>query len=367
MQHTLSRNGPTPLWLHLNASAAMMVAVSEGADMMGASRDILAQAMKGVQAYHDSQVKSFRRPMKNVAQINGTSAITSDDWTGDKYVILIPSLVNSWRIFDIEAEFSFANYLNSQGLKSIIIDWDIPQDDTSMDDYIMGHLIPIIRQILSKGHDVVGMLGYCMGGTMLAGVHAIAPDITKAIKKTIMIAPPWDFSYQSIDQSMRLQMLAVQSHGFKDVAPHEYIQSLFWAVDPLQVLKKFRKFPNVNNADRFVRIEDWLNEGRAVSKSIIQTCLFDWYRDNKIINGQWVINDVAITQKSLPKDTVVVAAKNDNLVPLKSIEPLMKNYKSIIVDTGHIGLMASDKSITSAWKPIADFCKNDTVNKRKKS
>jgi polyhydroxyalkanoate synthase subunit PhaC len=252
----------------------------------------------------------------------------------------------------------------------LIIDWAEPEKDITFDDYIVHHLAPLLRQIIADGFDIKGIIGYCMGGTIIAALTSAFPEFKTILSKHVLIAPPWDFSYQSIDQMTRLQSLAIQTHVMDDVVPNDFVQSLFWAVDPLQVLKKFRKFPNVTNADRFVRVEDWLNEGRAVSKSVIQTCLFDWYRDNKIMAGEWRINNTIVTLNNMGNDTMIIYGKNDNLVPYDSIKPMKKLLSQgqfIAVDTGHIGLMASDKSRNAAWKPIAEFLKKDKVHERKKS
>lgn len=49
MQQKFPRTGPRPLWLHLNAGAAMMAAVSENQNMVSASAEILKHALNGVE------------------------------------------------------------------------------------------------------------------------------------------------------------------------------------------------------------------------------------------------------------------------------------------------------------------------------
>ncbi len=368
MQHKKIRTGPSPLWLHLNGGAAMMAVASDGENMFAASQEILVKAMDGVKAYHDSDIQPFIRDIKIIADVNGSQFITGTKWNDKNIVLIVPSLINGWGILDIEKDHSFIAFLKGQGLTPVILNWAEPKDENiSLDDYITHHCAPLIQKLLNDGYTIKGIIGYCMGGTMIAALYSAFQKLMTQINKVVLIAPPWDFSYQSVDQMVRIQSLAVQTYAMDNIAPNDFVQSLFWAVDPLQVLKKFRKFPDVQNPDRFVRVEDWLNGGRAVSKSVIQTCLFDWYRDNKVMNGQWSINDKIVTDKNLPRETFVVVANNDNLVPLESSKPLMADRQVIKVNTGHIGLMASDKSMEGAWKPIVDFIKSDKISKRKKS
>jgi len=340
------RTGPHPLWLHLNGGAAMMAAAIENQTMFSKSQDMLQQAMNGVKAYQESDVEPFYRDMETVFEINGTRVLTAKKWQGKKLVLLVPSLINSWRIFDIEERHSFMAYLYNNGFTPLVIEW--ANKGISLNDYITDHLKPICDEL-----NIDSLIGYCMGGTMITALYALYPDLK--IANAVLIAPPWDFGYQMADQKMRLQSLALQTHAMGVSAPRDYIQSLFWAVDPLQVFKKFQKFPNVSNPERFVRVEDWLNEGQGVSTSVIQTCLFDWYQDNKITKGEWVIDGEVITDKNLPKNTMIVAGKRDHLVPVASLQPLTINRELINVDTGHIGLMASDKATNNGWKPIVEF------------
>jgi len=362
MQHSLTRYGPTPLWLHLNGGAAMMAALSENEPMFAASQNILAEALSGVKAYHNSPVMPFNRPMRTISECCGSRLITAKGWQGKNAVMVIPSLINGWEVFDIEEKHSFIAFLEAQGLTPLIVDWAKPQINISMNDYMVHHFIPLMQQATDAGYRIQGVVGYCMGGTMIAALYSAFQSIMHAIPRAVMIAPPWDFSYQTIDQQMRLQSLATQTYAMGDLVPNDFVQSLFWAIDPLQVLKKFRKFPHVKNADRFVRVEDWLNAGRPVSTAVIQTCLFDWYRDNKIAAGEWVVNGHKVSNAHLPKHTMIVAGEGDNLVPIDSIKPIVMNRPFVTVKTGHIGLMASDKAIEGAWKPIAEFLKGDKVS-----
>tara|TARA_B100001750_G_C15472246_1_gene580472 strand:- start:363 stop:1478 length:1116 start_codon:yes stop_codon:yes gene_type:complete len=371
MQHkTPTRSGPRPLWLHLNATVAMMASLSDTKEMFTASSNILCEALHGVEQYHNSPVKPFHRPMTVVAKHNGTSLLTAQEWQDDTVVVLIPSLINRWGIFDIEADHSFAASLCMSGLSPVIVDWAEPDaKNISLNDYITDHLKPLIMQLIESGKTVQGLIGYCMGGTIIAALLSAYPELKDKTGSHILIAPPWDFSYQTPDQKMRLQGMGMQTYAMASPVPTDFVQSLFWAIDPLQVIKKFRRFPDIANPERFVRVEDWLNEGRQVSLSVIQTCLFDWYRDNEIMDGRWCVNNVPVKADSLGKDVLIAGGLRDNLVPSASFKPLLNNLKNaqyVTVDTGHIGLMASDKSRKALWKPIADFLKKSNVVKNNK-
>jgi polyhydroxyalkanoate synthase len=342
------RDGPHPLWLHLNGGAAMMAAASDSDPMFKTSSYMLQKALDGVKKYQESHVKPFTRDMECVFEVNGSRALKPKGWQADKYVLLVPSLINSWHIFDIEENHSFMTYLYNNGFCPIVIEWAYPTENISIETYICSHLEPIVKNINADS-----LIGYCMGGTIIAALYTAYQNIKH--HKIVLIAPPWDFDYQSADQKLRIQSLALQTYIMGNTVPRDFIQSLFWAVDPLQVFKKFQKFPEMSEPERFVRVEDWLNDGHPVSTSVIQTCLFDWYRDNKIVKNEWKVRDNIVNDKYLPEGVFIIAGQKDNLVPVDSIKPLLKNRSSITVDTGHIGLMASNKALEKVWKPITQF------------
>jgi len=355
------RTGPSPLWLHLNAAAAMMASASNAVDMFDASRDLLSDAISGIHHYHQSPVTTFHRQNMIVAYDNhGTKLLTHPDWSGGKPTILIPSLINGWAIFDIEEKHSFCAFLASHGFTPYIVQWARPEETVqnySMDDYLVHHLAPLLIK-MHKNTPIHTMIGYCMGATFIpATMSLLSQNINAQDMRIGMIAPPWDFTHQTWEQKTRLHTLGMQTHVMEDLVPDEFIQSLFWAIDPTQVIKKFSKFPNITNPDRFVRVEDWLNTPWGVSKSVIQTCLFEWYNSNAIMNGQWIVDGRPVDDTNLPPKTCIIMGENDNLVPPQFSTPLTltRNRHTITVNTGHIGLMASDKAINGAWKPLVDF------------
>lgn len=373
MQHKPERKGPRPLWLHLNAGAAMLAAASaQQKDMGKAAADILREAMEGVNLYHKSPFVPFRRPMVSVCESKGSRLITSAEWqsAGKDYVVLIPSLINTWHIFDIENEHSFAAYLANAGVQPVIVDWAMPENDGGQSDmtaYITGHLAPLLRQLQGKGA-IRGLAGYCMGGTLIAGLASACPDVMEGIDKTVLIAGPWGFDYQTPDQYVRLQSVGAQAlsmaQASNGIVPVDWVQSLFWAIDPLQVLKKFRKFRAMDQdgdtACRFVRVEDWLNDGREVSAPVAATCLHDWYGTGLPAKGQWKIDNIAVNPADIPGDVMIACGSKDNLVPPQSaraIRATLPGAAYLEADTGHIGLMASNEAPAKLWNAVAEFFK----------
>lgn len=338
--------------------------------MQNASMSILQEALDGVKLYHDSSFQPFKRQMNTVSEQNGTRIVTAANWRNKprECVILVPSLINTWHIFDIYENHSFAAYLADCHIQPMIVDWALPtlNNKPDIDTYITDHLAPLIRHLVDEGYDIKGIIGYCMGGTILSALASACPDIYEKINKTAIIAGPWGFDYQTPEQHLRIQGMGAQALSAANmmggIVPIDWVQALFWAIDPLQVLKKFRKFREIDQsseqAERFVIVEDWLNDGREVTIDVARMCLQDWYANDCPAKGAWIIDGQKVDPTNIQGDVLVAWGTKDNLVPKASAKAILNHLpkaKHIEVDTGHIGLMASDKAKENLWKPVAEF------------
>ncbi len=360
MSEYFKRTGPRPLWLHLNAGAAMMASLSDTQNMFGASAQILQEALDGIKAYQISDIQPFNRPYITLMEHEGSRFLTAQEWQGKPYVILIPSLINSYRIFDLKETHSLAQTLAEQGFAPIILEWAKPESDMTLEKYISYHLKPLLEKLIAKGRPIAGCLGYCMGATILTGLLCAYPGFQKILGKMIFMAPPWDFSHFTPEQRLRLNGLALTAKALPNPVPFDFVQSLFWAIDPLQVLTKFRKFNTLDYKDRFIHVEDWLNEDHAVSRSVILTCLQDWFGRNSLIKGEWRLNNVVINPADINAKMLVISATKDKIVPPRSAHFLIKNnsnMQALEIDTGHIGLMAGTHAKEKVWIEIAQFLK----------
>src|SRR5690606_17110789 len=85
-------------------------------------------------------------------------------------VLVLPSLVNRAYILDLTAESSLLRTLAAAGLRPLLLDWGAPgQDERDFDlqDYVLGRALPAAQAI---GDGPLGILGYCMGGTLATGL-----------------------------------------------------------------------------------------------------------------------------------------------------------------------------------------------------
>ena len=109
-------------------------------------------------------------------------------------VLLVPSLINRWYVLDLRQGASVASALVEAGLDVFCLDWGVPNDEDrylEWDDLVhrLGRMVRRVqREAAAPG---VGVLGYCMGGTLSSIYAALEPERIAAL---VNLAGPVDFS-----------------------------------------------------------------------------------------------------------------------------------------------------------------------------
>lgn len=99
-------------------------------------------------------------------------------------LVLVTPWINKYYILDLTPKKSLVKYLVDQGYNVFITSWKNPTPemrDISFDDYLTDGIDQIVKVAQTLGHsEQVGLLGYCIGGTLcamyMAWLNAKAPD-----------------------------------------------------------------------------------------------------------------------------------------------------------------------------------------------
>lgn len=359
-----SRVGPDALIIHLLQSM-LRAGQSEGLET---AQQKMRDFLTGIKKYQDWGAPPVPREMVCLWQ-RGAARLLSigggDCARGP--VILVPSLINGWEILDLTPQVSLARFLASRGYDVHMIDWGNLRDDPdikNLDDLLNSYLIPMVRLVCDTARQSVMMMGYCMGGLLMAGAM---PHIVDDVRAQVFLATPWDF--HAGDQALtRLARNAAPSVTTMlqttDYLPNSQIQMLFAMIDADMALKKFTRFAALAADDpaaaMFVAVEDWLQTGRDLPRDLALACLHDWYLDNQTMAGDWHVLGRRITAKDIAgPPALVIAPAQDKLVPTASAAALATQMgRKAILHTpaiGHIGMMASSRAQTLVWDPLVEW------------
>ena len=324
-----------------------------------------AAFLDGLEAYRRH---SYRRAVKPVPVRWRQGAARLLDYGGDAAgptVLIVPSLINRYYILDLLPERSFVRFLAGEGLRPLVLDWGEPGEperDFTLDDYITGPLDAAMSAAVAPAGRPVAVCGYCMGGLLALALALRRPSDTSALA---LLATPWDFHAGQAAPARLLGALAEWLPlfaGDTEPLPVALIQALFMALDPFLAERKFVNFaaldPHSEAAANFVALEDWINDGVPLARSVALECARSWYRDNEPARGRWRVAGQAALPREVATPALVVLPSRDKIVPPRSAEPLAVAIPGASVlrrPFGHIGMMASKAAPGAVWPAIADW------------
>jgi polyhydroxyalkanoate synthase len=282
-------------------------------------------------------------------------------------VLVVPSLINRFYILDLSERLSLMRYLAARGLRPLVVNWNRPgpiERTFTVTDYVAGRLDQALdRTIALTGRKPI-VLGYCMGGLLAL---ALAERRRRDIAGLALLATPWDFhadpagTLDAMPAVAHACSLAIEAAG---ELPVDFLQTIFAALDPHLALRKFRSFgrldPTSPRAELFVALEDWLNDGVALSAAVARECLFGWYGGNTAAAGQWRVAGRIVDPGRVDCPALVVVPAHDRIVPPASAEALVARLPNAAAHhppLGHIGMIVSAGAERQAWGPLAAWLK----------
>jgi polyhydroxyalkanoate synthase len=277
-------------------------------------------------------------------------------------ILAVPSLINRAHILDLTAERSLLRALAKAGLRPLLVDWGAPgslERGFSLTDYIAGRLEQALDRALSEVGGPVVLLGYCMGGLLAV---ALALRRRRDLGGLVCLATPWDFHAERPSQARLLgASLALLEPLLRNIGelPVDAIQALFAGVDPLQVIRKFAGFANLDpsseRARLFVAVEDWLNDGVPLAAPVARECLAGWYGANTPAGGEWRVAGEIVQPAALDLPSLVVIPDQDRIVPPASAEALARilpRAEALRPAAGHIGMIVGSGAVDRLYGPL---------------
>ncbi len=361
----IARRGSLPWNPRLARRGALLaesLSEADPADLVEAAAALWAgrlEAMqRGIAAYRaHPYVRELADPP--VAWSEGPARLL--DYGGDGPGLLcIPSLVNRGYILDLSARRSLLRYLRNQGVRPLLLDWGVPDDPgLSVSDLIAGRLARALRRAVSINGGPVGLLGYCMGGTMATALAALHPQAVAALA---LLAAPWDFHAGRPGAARVAAGLVGRLPLAEGCVPVDWLQVLFLANDPDLTVRKYGLFagmpPDSDTAADFVAVEDWANDGVPLAAAVAHECLVGWYGENRPGRGEWRIAAAPIRPQALTLPVLAAVPQDDRLVLPEQATALAEAIPSagLIRPPGaHVGMVVGAEAPDLLWRPLADW------------
>jgi len=285
-------------------------------------------------------------------------------------VLVVPSLINRAYILDLNENCSLLRFLAAQGLRPLLLDWGTPSDAErgfDLNSYVTKRLLPTLEFSRGLSDKPIGMLGYCMGGTLAAGVLSLQ---NAGVGAFATIGSPWDFSAsKGVTDALRTMAIGPKaSEMLEDIGqtfgmiPTEFFQQLFALINPMQAAVKFRKLDGMDMnspaANHFVAIEDWLADGVPLVTQTAKDVLIDWNLNNSTARGKWKLQGKPVDLSVIQQPTLNVCGLRDSITQFDVATAMAKvipKAELLMPDAGHVGMIVGSKAKNTVWNPVSEF------------
>lgn len=287
-------------------------------------------------------------------------------------LLLVPSMINRWYVLDLRKGVSLARALVDAGYDTWCLDWGMPEsEDRHLAwDQVVDRLHRMVRRVQREtGAPKVGLLGYCMGGT-LAGIYtALEPSRVAAF---VNLAGPFDFSQggslHHMVQPRWFDVDAIADAG--NVSPMQ-MQSGFVGLRPtLQVAKWIGYMDRMHDArarESFNALEAWAGDNIPFPASAYRTYIRELYQENLLVKGEHHVRGRRVDLRNIRCPVLTIAADRDAICPMGAARGLndlvgTEDTQLLVVPGGHVGAVIGSKAPKKLYPAIAEWLRPRLAN-----
>jgi polyhydroxyalkanoate synthase len=284
---------------------------------------------------------------------------------GRRPILLIPSLINRWYVLDLRPGASLVEALVGAGLDVWCLDWGIPEaEDRYLDwEAVLARLARAVRRVRRETEaEQIGVLGYCMGGT-LTTIHAA--QHAGEIAALVTLAAPIDFSCGGMLRRMVdpawFDAEAVADAG--NVAPQQ-MQAGFVALRPTLDASKLVSLPDlatdVKARHAFLALDAWASDNIPFPAAAYRRYIAEMYQDNQLVRGVHHTAAGPVDLASIVCPVLAITATRDSICPASAATALLDRVgatdKSVLeVSGGHVGAVVGTRAAKEMYPRLAEW------------
>jgi polyhydroxyalkanoate synthase len=339
----------------------------------------------------DSLVALLRRAPKGPSIVGATPHVVA--WAENKWrllrfvparrrfarpILLVPSLINRWYVLDLGTGRSLIEWLVAQGHEVFCIDWGTPEDEDrylTWDDIggrYLGRAIRVAARLGESGD--VHVLGYCLGGTLVAAYVASVSSLANPAKHGLAapiasltaLAAPIDFDHAGImatwTRSNTFDVRAIVE-AFGNV-PWPLMQASFHMLRPTlraaKVVGLLDRAWDDEFLESFLATEQWGHDNVSFPGECYASYIEELYRGNRLVSGEFAVEGRRADLGAIRCPVLAIGFEDDHIVPLASAAPLIERVASrdkylMPLRGGHVGAVVSRKAAGRLWPALSTF------------
>ena len=267
-----------------------------------------------------------RTELAEIIQYDATTSVIRPE-----PVVIISPWIMKYYILDLRPDNSLVKYLVDQGYSVFIVSWRNPNSadrDIGFDDYRRNGVMPAISAALEatrakKAH----VVGYCIGGTLLAATAAaMARDLDNRLQTLTLLAAQTDFSE------------AGELGLFVDESQLAAVEDLMWEQGTFSASQMAGAFHLLRSNDliwsRMVRqyllgqrepmtdVSAWSSDATRLPRRMHCEYLKSFYLNNDLAENRFTIDGHIVSLKDIRIPTFAVGAEWDHVAPWRSVHKI---------------------------------------------
>ncbi|HET8844524.1 MAG TPA: class I poly(R)-hydroxyalkanoic acid synthase [Ktedonobacteraceae bacterium] len=279
-------------------------------------------------------------------------------------LLFIPPWINKYYILDMQPQNSLIKFLVEHGYTVFVVSWknpDASMEETTFEDYLVQGLLTVLDVVKETlGSPKVNVVGYCIGGTLLAIAMAyLATKGDETINSATFLVSLLDFSeagdtsvfmdepqIKYIEEQM-MQRGYLDSHAMATMFNMLRANDLIWS----NVVNNYFLGKEPSAFDLLY----WNNDGTRMARAAHSFYLRNTYLENNLIKpNKIVLKGVPIDLSRIYQDIYAVGTQQDHIVPWKSawrISQLVRGpVRFTLAGSGHIaGVISPPEKGRGYW------------------
>ncbi len=331
-------------YLPFNPEALEAMQQSKGESLSHGLANLLSDLNKGRISQTDEAVYEIG---KNVATTAGAVVYENPfmqliqykpltEQVARRPLLIVPPCINKFYILDLQPENSLVRHALEQGNMVFLVSWRNPLpeaadheafgniDRATWDDYLSNGPLAALRVVLDiSGADKVNVLGFCVGGTLVAAALAALAAIDHYPAASVtLLTTLLDFTDPGIlgvyidEQQVAMREATLAQGG---LMPGRDLASSFSSLRPNDLIWNYV----VNNylkgkAPPAFDLLHWNSDSTNLPGPMFVQYLRRMYMDNALAKGELRSLNVRLDLSAVKIPTYVFAAREDHIVPWKS-------------------------------------------------
>jgi len=308
----------------------------------------------------------FRNALMELLQFDPTT-----DEVVKTPLLIVPPWINKYYILDLREKNSFIKWATDQGHTVFVVSWVNPDSELAaktFDDYMLDGPVAALDAIeQATGEKKVNVIGYCIGGTLLACTLAYLTAKKKIgkVNSATFFTTMVDFTEAGelgifIDDSQLTSLEEkMEERGYLEGSEMATTFNMLRAND---LIWSFVINNYLLGKDPFpFDLLYWNSDSTRMPAAMHSFYLRKMYLENKLIEpGGIVLDGVKIDLRKIAVPTYIISTREDHIAPWKSTYSATKLYKGpirfVLAGSGHIAGVVNPPS-----KPKYGYWTNDDL------